>query len=99
MLTIDKKMRKKGMMKFNHTGTKANTTITVRVNDSQKAFIEANVSRIHFDVNTMHFNLTNYTLPNNKKVKKISLAKAMWISNNPQAKTVPIRLPQLPIVA
>jgi hypothetical protein len=99
MLTIDKKMRKKGMMKFNHTGKTANTTVTVRVNDSQKEFIMANANKIHFDVNTMHFNLTNYTLPNNKKAKKISLAKAMWMWNNPTAKTVPARLPQLPIVA
>jgi hypothetical protein len=84
MLTLNK-TKKKNVVSFSHKGRLANTTIDVRVNDNQKSFIERNIDKIHFDVNTMAFYLTNYkpaTKKNVKSFRKISLNKALYIEEN-----------------
>jgi hypothetical protein len=86
MLTLNK-TKKKNEVSFSHRGRMANTDITVRVNDNQKAFIERNINKIHFDINTMAFYLTNYKpetsgKKNVKSFRKISLNKALYIAEN-----------------
>jgi hypothetical protein len=83
MLTLNK-TKKKNIVSFSHRGRLANTDISVRVNDNQKSFIEKNINKIHFDVNTMSFYMTNY-IPEGKSkkpIRKISLNKALWMNQN-----------------
>jgi hypothetical protein len=100
MLTLNK-TKKKGIVSLSHRGRVANTDITLRVNDNQRSFIEKNIKNIHFDVNTLHFYLRNYTPSNGKKTakpfKKLSLNKAIWLEQTGELPTH--RLPSLTMVA
>lgn len=84
MLVLNK-TKKKNVVSFSHRGRFADTDISVKVNDNQKSFIERNINKIHFDVNTMSFYMTNY-IPEGKKttkpIRKISLNKALWMNQN-----------------
>lgn len=82
MLTINKKSKKKGVVTFTHKGYDSTINFSVKVNDSQKSFIEKNINNIHFDITNTMLYMRNYTPANVKSakpIKKITLSKAMFL--------------------
>jgi hypothetical protein len=101
MLTLNKS-KKKDVLTFTHNGRKSDATITVRVNENQRSFIEKNLDKIHFDTNNLSFFMMNYTPPSKgkakaKPIRKISLNRAMWMEQNKG--NPPSRIEGLPIIA